>query len=311
MWSPNGDTLAASDQSTVRFVRSDGTPVFERKIDGQASVRGPSGPSSTVRFTANGETVAIVERKQVVLVRRDGTPLKTVTFDPPVDDLQGNWFWWSSDSVRMTTLRKQGEKGGNLMTRDLETGDARKLSEFPDEIDSADCSPDGKRLLTGYNGGEWELQHLDQSEAPTLSARGHLNGTILGAAFSHDGRRFATGGWDAMIRLWSLEGVCLQSLAGHGMPIQSLSWSADDKRLLSRGRDRSMRVWSVATGRPELIFTALADGTWLILTANGRLIGGSQDGIARTFLFLVEQLSGTMEIVDYPEFLKRARPTTP
>ena len=190
--------------------------------------------------------------------------------------------------------------------RKISRRDGRELGDFSDEIDSADCSPDGKLLLTGYDGGAWELTHLDRSDTATHLILAHQNGTILAAVFAPDGKRFATGGWDAMIRLWSLDGTCLRTLFGHGYPIQSLTWSTDGKRLLSRCRDGSMRVWSVATGRPELIFTPLADGTSAILTADGTQIGGSETGIRETFLFLEEKPSGAMQILDSADFMKRA-----
>jgi len=310
-WSPDGETLAVADQSTMRFLRSDGTLVFERKLDGPSAVRGANSDASAVRFAINGEKIAIVEPDKVLVVRRDGSPLETVTFDPPVDKLLGNWLWWSVDGARLTTLRRQGEKGGNLMTREIEHRTSQKLSDFPDEIVTAACSPNGKLLLIGYNGGEWDLRHLGRTDVPSISALGHLNGTVLSTAFSPDGQRFATAGWDAMLHIWTLDGTCRQSLVGHGTPIQALTWSADGKRLFSRARDRSMRVWSLTTGRPELMFWPLLDGTWLILTADGRRFGGSEAGIKRTFLFLHEQPSGAMQIVDYSAFLKRSSESSP
>lgn len=310
-WSPDGETLAVADQSTMRFLRSDGTPVFERKLDGPSAVRGANRDASAVRFASKGEKIAIVEPEKIIVARRDGTPLETVTFEPPVDKLLGNWLWWSADGARMTTLRRQGEKGGDLMTRDLQRRTSRKLSDFPDEIVTAACSPDGKLLLAGYNGGEWALHDLDRPDVPSISTLAHVNGTVLATAFSPDGQQFATGGWDDMIHIWSLDGSLRQSLVGHGTPVQSLTWSTDGKRLLSRARDGSMRVWSLAAGRPELIFWPLIDGTWLMLTDDGRRVGGSDSGIARTFLFLREQPSGAMQIVDYATFLKQAGLVSP
>ncbi|MGJ6965620.1 NB-ARC domain-containing protein [Streptosporangium sp. G11] len=65
----------------------------------------------------------------------------------------------------------------------------------------------------------------------------------------------ATGGMDALIRLWDRDGRCLRILAGHGAKVGPLAFNGDGTRLASCGDDRTVRVWDVATGRAVRVLT--------------------------------------------------------
>jgi WD40 repeat protein/predicted Ser/Thr protein kinase len=77
----------------------------------------------------------------------------------------------------------------------------------------------------------------------------HLGG-ILAVAYSPDGRRFATAGYDGSVRLWeSGSGRLLSVLLGHGSEVNAVAWSPDHKTLASAGNDRTVRLWDVASGK--------------------------------------------------------------
>lgn len=65
-------------------------------------------------------------------------------------------------------------------------------------------------------------------------------------SISHDGRFFATGGVEQMVRLWDLQaGKIISEGTGHSGVVNALEFSADDKQLLSGGRDGSIFLWNI------------------------------------------------------------------
>jgi WD40 repeat protein len=67
-------------------------------------------------------------------------------------------------------------------------------------------------------------------------------------SFSPDGRRLASAGFDAKVKIWDTEtGQELLTLAGHKTWIWKMHFSPDGNRIVSCGRDRTLRIWD---GRP-------------------------------------------------------------
>jgi WD40 repeat protein len=74
---------------------------------------------------------------------------------------------------------------------------------------------------------------------------------VLSAAFSPDGRRVISAGWDGTARVWEIAtGRELRRLEGHSHRVSgaafsagSLRFSLDGSRLLSGSGDRTLRPW--------------------------------------------------------------------
>ena len=83
---------------------------------------------------------------------------------------------------------------------------------------------------------------------------------ILDVAFAPDGRRFAAGGSDNVLRLCHLDdGRELAQFTGHTDKITSIAFSPDGTQLLSGSADRSVRLWDVDRGRERHRFDGHAD----------------------------------------------------
>ena len=85
---------------------------------------------------------------------------------------------------------------------------------------------------------------------------------VMSVAFDKEGRRCASGGFDKIIRIWDVQtGKELQKLEGHKDIVFGVAFSPDGKYLLSasggdrqdgkwsEGKDHSMRLWDLSTGK--------------------------------------------------------------
>ena len=74
------------------------------------------------------------------------------------------------------------------------------------------------------------------------------SGDITCIAFSHDGKKIATGAHDQTIRLWDADtGRPIgQPMYGHILNIHTVGFSHDDKRVFSVAFERTIRFWDIS-----------------------------------------------------------------
>jgi WD40 repeat protein len=101
-------------------------------------------------------------------------------------------------------------------------------------------------------------------------------------AFSPDGKTLLGVG-DRIIYLWAVpSGKLVQSLSGHEASIEQAQFSADSQRVVSASRDRTARLWQVASGQLLTTFYHRDVVSSAHFSPDGQLVAiASWDGTAR------------------------------
>ncbi|MBA4017942.1 MAG: hypothetical protein C0483_12275 [Pirellula sp.] len=152
---------------------------------------------------------------------------------------------------REAGLRKQSDAQGDELRRVL------YLSEM-NQAGQAATDPTGlgrvSEMLAPWQESRpdlrnWEWYFLHGLCHRSLSTRiGHLHGAYQ-VAWSPDGARLASAGWDQTICIWNVaDKRSPLRLLGHGSEVLSVSWSPDGRHLASAGRDQTVRIWDADIG---------------------------------------------------------------
>jgi WD40 repeat protein len=85
---------------------------------------------------------------------------------------------------------------------------------------------------------------------PVLHQKPQEMDKVTSLAFSADGRRAVSGGYDNLVRLWDVgTGAELRWFEGHTEAISGVAFSPDGRQVLSAGWDNTLRLWDVDTGQ--------------------------------------------------------------
>jgi len=116
-------------------------------------------------------------------------------------------------------------------------------------INSFDIVPGENLILT--TGQDRKITYWDLREPNAVRSFDTNNNPKNGdecfsLACSHNGKYFATGGSEEIVRLWDIgTGKVLGEGAGHSGTINTVAFSADDKQFISGGKDGSIFLWNV------------------------------------------------------------------
>jgi WD40 repeat protein/class 3 adenylate cyclase len=251
-----------------------------------------------VAFSPDGSMLAVATDSEALKIfdAESGDPLSTTTAEGSV----AGGISWSADGRLVSaawpdanTVRIVQPTTGNVL---------HTIGGIEDPFETA-LSPDGRSIAVA-SGFSPDAQVFDvASGEPRFDLVGHVY-PIPSISWSPDGRRIATGAFDASVRIWDGRTGRLQiELLGHAGVLISVDWNQDGSRLVTSASDGTAKVWDVGEARGrELMSLSGQDtrsGLWAVFSPNGSRVIAGDAAITATKIWDVS-VTGDAEWGNFP-----------
>jgi len=162
----------------------------------------------------------------------------------------------------------------------------------PGQIWSLSFSGDGKKLLSCSRDAGAYLWTLDSGKAPRAflyDDYAAMHPHLGSAALSHDGSTVVAGsaqhavssgdsGRERSVKIWNAAtGKLRKSWPGHERAVTVVTFSQNDRMIVSASRDGTIKYWDAETAREIATILIDNDGHWAVLTPSGLFSGNGAD----------------------------------
>ncbi|MDX1665824.1 MAG: WD40 repeat domain-containing protein [Saprospiraceae bacterium] len=178
--------------------------------------------------------------------------------------------------------------GGQGMLTRWSIGERRSLESVKlshTSLRALDYSPGRHEFAVGSSDNSIYLLDADSLEVRSAIPEAHEN-SVFSLKYQPDADRLWSGGRDAHLRVWELEGTprLLKSLPAHWYTVNALALSPGGEWLATASRDKTIKIWDLASLELRKVLKAGRDGghinsvNCLFWTDYGHsLISGSDD----------------------------------
>ncbi len=226
----------------------------QRQLEQQSQLFGPSMSVVDACVSSDGSRVATAHLNGDVRLYRasDGLPLGRFTATPSLDRpsvaLVGKLVVGFSDNQKASLWSEQTQ-----WALERTIGSVDDPATLSDRVTALDFRPDGMSIAVGSGqpsrSGEVKIFAVNSGQMVRDFGAIHSD-TVLGLAFSPDGRRLASSAADKTIRLLDItEGKVSRSMEGHTHHVLGIAWQDDARTIASASADQSVKIWDAETGQ--------------------------------------------------------------
>jgi serine/threonine protein kinase len=251
--SPDGSTLiAASNTNTVLSILKVKKSEYLWAI--QAMRTCPSegyGCITDLIYSPDGQSVLV------------GTQNKTVlTYNPKINQFTGQIYTNHKSEVASLDINPDGSYFISAGTdRIIRVWPNSRFFQHEKAVLVAKLSPKNGFLISGTTDGEikvWNIRSGDLVHTLKQDAGTSINTLLV----SNDGNFLVSGSGNndsGTITIWDLNiGQEIQTFNDHMHTVSALAITPDGKRLISGSHDRSIKIWEVVSGSPDMLETSEA-----------------------------------------------------
>jgi len=267
----------ASDNRLVTV--SDVARVWDLTSGKELRTLASSGPDATAGITGTDGAIALsADGTQLVMLVDDSEPsVRVIDLSSGREARQAKLSNDRAESVQLAfgpdgRLFAAGVVNKRLKLWDLSTKKDQTLTQTSKDFSVLKFSRDGRLLALSENYVVkiWDVatgRELTQIKVPNSGVFTAQADAFI--AFSEDGKRIATGGFDTDTIVWETEtGKRVSNLSGRTNMAYNVAFSADGTQLSSGGRTR----WDLRTGSGLRTAPAPADKTYSIASPDGRVL---------------------------------------
>jgi len=177
-----------------------------------------------------------------------------------IQTLQGKTHraWSVAFSPDGTLIASGSNDEQTLRLWDVQIGECLKvLHGHTSRICSVSFSPKGNFVASGSE--DYTIRFWDPNTGRCFKILKDHNNWIYSIAFSPNGLVFASGDTGQTIKLWDMRTFqCFRTLQGDSQGGAPIAFSSDNQTLVSGGgRDATIRVWNIQTGKCSMVLRTL------------------------------------------------------